>query len=104
MATFYSLFPLTHPLNATTTSLIVSCEIFQCYNTPQHQPNAHGHRQHCPCLKCATDFPDVDIMGFEDFNADELRTCFFSLDLETWRRADARGEREGRHVSYEEQE
>lgn len=42
-------------------------------------------------------------MGFEDFNAEELRMCFFCLDLETWRRADAREEREGRHVSYEEQ-
>ncbi|KAL2056102.1 hypothetical protein ABVK25_003745 [Lepraria finkii] len=34
MATFYSLFPLTHPLNATTTSLIVSCEIVNATTTP----------------------------------------------------------------------
>ena len=43
-------------------------------------------------------------MGFEDSNAEEFCMYFFCLDLETWRRADARGEREGRHVSYEKQE
>ena len=43
-------------------------------------------------------------MGFEEFNAEELSMYFFCLDVETWRRADVRGEREGRHFRYEEQE
>lgn len=38
---------------------LTNCQLrnCQCYNTPQHQPNAHGHRQQYPCLKCATDSP-----------------------------------------------
>ena len=50
----------------------------QCYTNPQHEPNAHGHRQHCPCLNAPQTSPTSRSWGLRSSMPRNL-VCTFSV-------------------------